>query len=140
MSSSASAIISNGLIAVVLLTYSAWAWSRGDRGGAIFIGLGTLVALWWSWPSRGPHQSRHDAISSLTERDAVVYWRPGCVHCTKLKISTRLGISPVEGELKWVNIWQDPSAAEHVRELRDGNETVPTIVSLDGKLLNPSNR
>ena len=137
MNSSKSALVSNGFVAVVLLIYSAWAWSRGDRGGAIFIGLGTLVALWWSWPSRGPHQSRHDATNSLTDRDAIVYWRPGCVSCTKLKISARLGASPVDGELKWVNIWRDPLAAEQVRELRDGNETVPTVVSPDGRLLNP---
>ncbi|WP_433791205.1 glutaredoxin family protein [Actinoplanes sp. CA-252034] len=54
----------------------------------------------------------------------VVYWRPGCVFCLRLR--ARLG--PDADRLRWVDIWQDPSAAAAVREITGGDETVPTVV------------
>jgi mycoredoxin len=53
----------------------------------------------------------------------VVYWRPGCMYCIRLRL--RLGTGA--GRLHWVNIWRDPEAAALVREANDGNETVPTV-------------
>ncbi|MEL7208419.1 MAG: hypothetical protein AAGK32_09350 [Actinomycetota bacterium] len=37
--------------------------------------------------------------------------------------------------MTWVNIWQDPEAAQFVASYRNGNETVPTAVTGDGDLL-----
>jgi mycoredoxin len=54
----------------------------------------------------------------------VVYWRPGCVFCLRLR--ARLGADA--DRLRWVDIWQDPSAAATVREITGGDETVPTVV------------
>ncbi|MEU8660991.1 glutaredoxin family protein [Actinoplanes philippinensis] len=54
----------------------------------------------------------------------VVYWRPGCVFCLRLR--ARLGADA--DRLRWVDIWQDPSAAAAVREITGGDETVPTVV------------
>ena len=29
---------------------------------------------------------------------------------------------------RWINIWKDPAAAEFVRSVANGNETVPTVI------------
>jgi glutaredoxin len=63
----------------------------------------------------------------------VVYWRPGCPYCIRLRV--RLGRTA--GRVRWVNIWRDPEAAAAVRAVADGNETVPTVV-IDGEAhINP---
>nr|WP_141819847.1 glutaredoxin domain-containing protein [Ornithinimicrobium humiphilum] len=62
-----------------------------------------------------------------SERQVVIYWRPGCGFCQRLK-----GHLGKDGERAvWVNIWQDEEAAAFVRSVNDGNETVPTVV-IDG--------
>lgn len=62
-----------------------------------------------------------------SDRPVVVYWRPGCGFCARLR--SRLG---AEGDkATWVDIWQDEEAAAFVRSVNDGNETVPTVV-IDG--------
>ncbi|NML50162.1 hypothetical protein HHL19_10855 [Streptomyces sp. R302] len=58
----------------------------------------------------------------------VVYWRPGCSFCIRLRL--RLGTRARRAY--WVNIWRDPEAAAAVRAVNDGNETVPTVF-LDGR-------
>jgi len=40
--------------------------------------------------------------------------------------------------LNKLNIWDDPSHAAAVRQIANGNETVPTVVIGDAKLVNPS--
>ncbi len=64
----------------------------------------------------------------------VVYWRPGCKYCIRLRF--RLGRSG--RQLHWVNIWRDPAAAAAVRDANDGNETVPTVVVADRPHTNPA--
>ena len=66
-------------------------------------------------------------------RPVVIYWRPGCAYCARMRV--RLGRTGRRAI--WVNIWQDPDAAAFVRSINDGNETVPTVV-IDGQpLTNP---
>ncbi|MCF4139501.1 hypothetical protein L1856_26095 [Streptomyces sp. Tue 6430] len=60
---------------------------------------------------------------SAVDGRPVVFWRPGCTYCMRLRI--RLGRSA--GRLYWVNIWRDPAGAAAVRAVNDGNETVPTV-------------
>src|SRR5689334_16304726 len=63
-----------------------------------------------------------------------VYWRPGCPYCTRLRQDLRLlGVPTRE-----VDIWADESAAATVRELADGNETVPTVVIGGRGYVNPA--
>lgn len=58
----------------------------------------------------------------------VIYWRPGCGFSARLQaVLDDLGERAV-----WRNIWEDEDAAAYVREVNDGNETVPTVV-LDGE-------
>ncbi|KUL63347.1 glutaredoxin domain-containing protein [Streptomyces sp. NRRL S-1521] len=63
----------------------------------------------------------------------VVFWRPGCKHCVRLRI--RLGRNA--RQLHWVNIWRDPAGAAAVRAANDGNETVPTVVVAGRPHTNP---
>lgn len=71
-------------------------------------------------------------VQSLPE--AVVYWRPGCPFCSMLRADLqREGISYRE-----VNIWDDPAAAEFVRSVARGHETVPTVTVGSASLVNPS--
>lgn len=70
---------------------------------------------------------------SAADGRPVVFWRPGCTYCLRLRI--RLGRSA--GQLHWVNIWRDPAGAEAVRAVNDGNETVPTVVVAGESHTNP---
>lgn len=66
----------------------------------------------------------------------VIYWRPGCPYCLRLR--TALGRRA--SRFQWVDIWQDPAAAAIVRGIADGNETVPTVVIGGAGFVNPSPR
>lgn len=63
----------------------------------------------------------------------VVFWRPGCKYCIRLRI--RLGRNA--RQLHWVNIWRDPAGAAAVRAANDANETVPTVVVAGRPHTNP---
>ncbi|MFK4227864.1 glutaredoxin domain-containing protein [Streptomyces sp. NPDC019890] len=70
---------------------------------------------------------------SAVDGRPVVYWRPGCTYCLRLRI--RLGRSA--SQLHWVDIWRDPDGAAAVRAVNDGNETVPTVVVGNQSHTNP---
>ncbi|MEU4145728.1 glutaredoxin domain-containing protein [Streptomyces parvulus] len=70
---------------------------------------------------------------SAVDGRPVVYWRPGCKYCMRLRI--KLGRSA--RRLHWVDIWRDPTAAAAVRAANDGNETVPTVVVAGQSHTNP---
>ncbi|WP_425426942.1 glutaredoxin family protein [Actinopolyspora mzabensis] len=64
----------------------------------------------------------------------LVYTRPGCPFC----ISLRAGLRRHGVSFEETDIWQDERAAAAVRELADGNETVPTVVIGSWSAVNPS--
>jgi glutaredoxin len=70
---------------------------------------------------------------SATDGRPVVYWRPGCAYCLRLRIRLGRGAR----QLHWVNIWRDPAGAAAVREANGGDETVPTVVVADRPHTNP---
>ncbi|GAA3004449.1 mycoredoxin [Streptosporangium longisporum] len=80
---------------------------------------------------------RRDRATSHREADregVVVYWRPGCPYCMRLRTRLRLtGLRYSE-----VDIWKDPDAAAFVRSVADGNETVPTVTVAGRAMVNPS--
>jgi glutaredoxin-like protein len=99
-----------------------------DVLAAVYLVVGLLL-VWWISPFRGGRTTTHQEVLAMSEseRPVVIYWRPGCGFCARLK--TTLG---AEGDRAvWVNIWQDEEAAAFVRSVNDGNETVPTVV-IDG--------
>ena len=71
---------------------------------------------------------------SDTPEAITFYWRPGCGFCMMLERKlTQLGL-PLDKH----NIWDEPDAAATVRSIANGNETVPTVVIGDARMVNPS--
>jgi mycoredoxin len=70
---------------------------------------------------------------SAVDGRPIVYWRPGCTYCLRLRV--RLGRSA--RQLHWVDIWRDPAGAAAVRAANDGDETVPTVVVAGRPHVNP---
>ncbi|MFB4423663.1 glutaredoxin domain-containing protein [Streptomyces sp. QL37] len=70
---------------------------------------------------------------SAVDGRPVIFWRPGCKYCMRLRI--RLGRSAAR--LHWVDIWRDPAGAAVVREVNNGNETVPTVFVAGRPHVNP---
>jgi mycoredoxin len=66
----------------------------------------------------------------------VIYWRPGCPYCARL----RWGLRRMKVAVEELNIWTDPAAAAFVRSVNGGDETVPTVVVAGVTLLNPTPR
>ncbi|MFT7601733.1 MAG: mycoredoxin [Acidimicrobiales bacterium] len=62
------------------------------------------------------------------------YWRPGCPFCMMLERSLNKAKLPLDKR----NIWDDPKAADFVRSVANGNETVPTVRIGDVSMVNPS--
>ncbi|MGC4948747.1 glutaredoxin domain-containing protein [Streptomyces sp. DT224] len=60
---------------------------------------------------------------SAADGRPIVFWRPGCAYCLRLRFRLRRHAR----RLHWVDIWRDPEAAAAVRAVNDGNETVPTV-------------
>ncbi|WDV56700.1 glutaredoxin domain-containing protein [Streptomyces coeruleorubidus] len=107
----------------------------GDAGAATAILLVFLVLagvnspLFFPRSTAAPEARRRSAVDGRP----VVFWRPGCKYCIRLRI--RLGRSA--RQLHWVNIWRDPAGAAAVRAANDGNETVPTVVVAGRPHTNP---
>lgn len=112
--------------------------------GQIFKGSpGTAAALLAGVPGARRRELTLFFPRSISAREAqrrsavdgrpVVFWRPGCKYCIRLRI--RLGRSA--RQLHWVNIWRDPAGAAAVRAANDGNETVPTVVAAGRSHTNP---
>lgn len=116
------------LLAVVVLVVATSAAQR-DYLFALGYAVGGLLLVWWTAPWRGGRTTTHQEVLAMPdpERQVVIYWRPGCGYCQRLK-----GALGQHGQkATWVNIWQDDDAAAYVRSVNEGNETVPTVV-IDG--------
>ncbi|MGI8946827.1 MAG: glutaredoxin domain-containing protein [Ornithinimicrobium sp.] len=91
---------------------------------------------WWISPYKGGRTTRHREVVAMSEQDrpVVIYWRPGCGFCARLR--STLGDRAEDAQ--WVNIWQDKEAAAFVRSVNDGNEVVPTVVLEGIPVTNPN--
>ncbi|MEX2549009.1 MAG: glutaredoxin domain-containing protein [Nitriliruptoraceae bacterium] len=71
----------------------------------------------------------------MSDREIIVYWRPGCGFCASLlRGLERDGLA-----FDRANIWDgDGSAAAFVRSVAGGNETVPTVRIGQVALVNPT--
>ena len=74
-------------------------------------------------------------LNRVMKPSLTMYTTKWCGYCFRLKAALKLaGISYSE-----VDIEQDPAAAEFVRSVNGGNQTVPTVRFADGSALtNPS--
>jgi glutaredoxin len=96
----------------------------------LFVLLGALCSPLVFPRSLGAAEARR---RSEADGRPIVYWRPGCTYCLRLRI--RLGRSA--RRLHWVDIWRDPAGAAVVREANGGDETVPTVVVAGRPHTNP---
>lgn len=75
-------------------------------------------------------------MSSAYVEGVEVLWRPGCPFCMNLRRGLRRrGVPTTE-----VDIWADRDAAERVRAVTGGDETVPTVFVGSRAMVNPSVR
>lgn len=108
---------------------------RGSSGTAV--ALLTVFALFAGvnspliFPrSIGAEEARR---RSAADGRPVIFWRPGCAYCLRLRI--RLGRAARRAH--WVDIWRDPAGAAVVREANGGDETVPTVLVAGRPHVNP---
>lgn len=100
------------------------------RYGVVALIVGVVVAALVS-PRAFPRSVSH--ASAVAAGGPIVYWRPGCPYCMRL----RAALGRDARRLRWVDIWTDPEAAAAVRAVAGGNETVPTVVFPDRSYVNP---
>ena len=79
-----------------------------------------------------------DPTSDGADADApvIVYWRPGCPYCARL----RWGLRRAKVATQEIDIWSDPVGAAFVRSVNAGDETVPTVMIGTTTLVNPTPR
>ncbi|MFC5017521.1 thioredoxin domain-containing protein [Streptomyces lienomycini] len=70
---------------------------------------------------------------SAVDGRPVVFWRPGCTYCLRMRVRLGRGAR----RLYWVDIWRDGDGAALVRAANDGNETVPTVLVAGRPYTNP---
>lgn len=111
---------------------------KGEPGTAAALLLAFLALAGVNSPLLFPRSigAREAQRRSAADGRPVVYWRPGCTYCMRLRI--QLGRSA--RQLHWVNIWRDPAGAAAVRAANDGDETVPTVVVAGRAHTNPDPR
>lgn len=117
-------------VATVGLVLAVWEGLRGQVWAAALTAVALGALAWWMSPWRAPGGATHREVTARPEgeRGVVVYWRPGCPYCERLR--HRIG-KDRGATVTWVDIWRDPEAAAFVRSVNDGDETVPTVV-VDG--------
>ncbi|MEV4428893.1 glutaredoxin domain-containing protein [Streptomyces sp. NPDC049602] len=114
---------------------AAGVFAKGDPGEAVVLLLlfvllaGAHSRLVFPRPVSAPEAQRRSAVDGRP----IVYWRPGCQYCLRLRI--RLGRHA--RQVYWVDIWRDADGAAVVRAANDGNETVPTVVVAGRPFVNP---
>jgi mycoredoxin len=124
------------LVGGVGLALGVWESLRGEVWAAAVTMVALGVLAWWMSPWRAPGGATHAEVTGRPddERGVVVYWRPGCTCCERLR--RRLG-KDGRPRVTWVDIWRDPEAAAFVRAVNDGDETVPTVVADGTPYSNP---
>jgi mycoredoxin len=118
--------------AVVIGGFDAVAGSRWTAFGVfVFLLAAAVVVSPWMFPR--PMTDEAARVASDDDGRPIVYWRPGCPYCLRLR--TRLGRDA--RRVLWVDIWADPDGAASVREVTGGDETVPTVIAGERSFINP---
>lgn len=112
--------------ALVLVVGLSSSTGLGDVLAAVVVAVLLVLLAWLVSPALPP---RSISAASALQRAAadgrpIVYWRPGCVFCIRL----RLSLGRKAFRVHWVNIWHDGEGAAVVRGITGGDETVPTVV------------
>lgn len=113
--------------------YGPWVSAFSDVLSIAAICFLVAYGLWMviaNLPRRGYGRSFQEADHA----GVVLYWRPGCRYCMRLRLRLRF----TDVRYHEINIWRDREAAAFVRSVADGNETVPTVTIGGKALINPS--
>jgi mycoredoxin len=125
-----------GLVALLGVLLAAGQLAGGSRllAGAYLLSFGLFAAL--VSPRAFPRSVTDAQARTDSARDGrpIVYWRPGCPYCVRLRAT----LGRDAGRLHWVDIWSDPAAAAAVRGVTGGDETVPTVVAGERSYVNPA--
>ncbi|MEV5323381.1 glutaredoxin domain-containing protein [Nonomuraea sp. N2-4H] len=124
-----------GLLAAIGVVLAAWTAARGGLVAAaamlvVYAALGFVISPLAFPRPVGAEEARR---RSAADGRAIVYWRPGCRYCMRLRF--RLGRAARRAY--WVDIWRDPKGAAAVRGITGGDETVPTVVLAGEPHVNP---
>ncbi|MEU8815016.1 glutaredoxin domain-containing protein [Actinoplanes sp. NPDC048796] len=125
------------IVVVVAAVFLVGVWLRDGRVLTAVLMGALLLAGAVALSPRGFPASVSDAAAreaSAHDGRPIVYWRPGCPYCARLRVSLGRRAS----QLHWVDIWQDPAGAASVRDITGGDETVPTVVTSGDSFVNPS--
>lgn len=119
-----------GAVAVVSLL-------TGGRppASSMAVAAAMFVAAWVLSPRFFPSSPGDDEAQRRAAGTGipVVYWRPGCSYCIRMRIALgRAGSRAI-----WVDVSQDPEASARVRAAGAGDETVPTVFVGDLVAVNP---
>lgn len=121
------AIAVAAMAVIVLLIYGLDGnWPSGVIAAVVMFAVAWLLSPLFGRKGK-PWAQLEDMPPS--SRGVVIFWRPGCVFCFRMKIL----LGSAGRKARWVNIWRDADAAAFVREHNGGNETVPTVI-LDGQV------
>ena len=71
---------------------------------------------------------------STTDTEITFYCRTGSGYCMAIKRQ----LASTDLTITYRNIWEDPEAAEFVRNHAQGNEVVPTVQIGSSVLVNPT--
>jgi len=107
----------------------------GAPGSGVVLFLIFAVVAGLLSPLAFPQSIGAAQAQELSAKDGrpIIYWRPGCPYCMRLR--RRLGRDASRAH--WVNIWTDPEGAAAVRAVTGGDETVPTVVAGTESFVNP---
>ncbi|WP_199234403.1 glutaredoxin domain-containing protein [Kribbella sp. VKM Ac-2568] len=124
-----------GLVCVCGLLAAASQVAAGSPGSGVVLAVAFCALAALMSPLAFPRsitaaEAQH---RSTDDGRAIIYWRPGCQYCIRL----RLKLGRLARRAYWVNIWTDPEAAAAVRAITGGNETVPTVVHAGHPQVNP---
>ncbi|AOW87306.1 MULTISPECIES: glutaredoxin domain-containing protein [Streptomyces] len=123
------------LMAVCGLGVATATFVQGRAGTAVVVLLVFLVLAGMVSPLAFPRSigAVEAQRRSAVDGRPVVFWRPGCAFCMRLRM--RLGHRA--RRMYWVDIWRDGEGAALVRAANDGDETVPTVLVAGRAYTNP---
>lgn len=123
----AAAVVGGGVVLTVFLVLLGW----GRLAVAVCLIAAVLTFLMALNRQSSRRMVHHwEAQDRLVRHgQVIIYWRPGCVHCARL----RLRLGGLATRANWVDIWEDQEAAAFVRDVNGGAETVPTVILSDGE-------
>ncbi|WP_051298550.1 glutaredoxin domain-containing protein [Arthrobacter castelli] len=108
----------------------------GNWTSAFIAAIALLAAAWFVSPALGGSGQPWDILKDAgpQQRPVVIFWRPGCIYCLRL----RMVLDTAGNRAEWINIWHDDAGRAYVRDNNNGNETVPTVLLAEEVLTNPS--